>query len=138
MTIFKPFVILSLTLICSALCITGCQTEKEEISDYSKCIVAQFDADIGYNDIHKILIYEFVVSRRLYESYEQLKGPFGPDLRILTSGESIEMAFSQYSNGELGVYVGIKPFTGDIEIEGFVFNEEQIGEFRSSLSKCEK
>lgn len=115
-------------LLLSVCSFQGCSDV--EILDEAKVqkAIEPFAAETEFNDIQKILLFEYITNGKTYLSYAELKNDYG-NVQSLTN-ENIVGVQSLFSDGKLSIYFDIKSIGKSMSVHGHILSEERLEELR--------
>ena len=90
--------------------------------------IEPFAAKTEFNDIQKILLFEYITNGKTYLSYSELKNDYG-NVQSLTD-ENIVGVQSSFSDGKLFIYFDVKSIGKSMSVHGHILSEERLEELR--------
>jgi hypothetical protein len=109
----------------------GCE-QIEPLKEEKANIAINMFRDVSeLNDIQKLLLFEYLVNDKTYQSQAGLRSDYG-DVQSLVEEEVVGVQ-SIFEDGKLSLYVDVSGPSGSTSIGGIIFTSERLDDLRRRI-----
>lgn len=111
----------------------GCEQVEPLKEEKANVAINMFRDVSELNDIQKILLFEYLVNNKTYQSQAELRLDYG-GVQSLVEDEVVGVQ-SIVEDGKLSLYVDVTGAGGSTSIGGIIFTSERLDELRGRIDR---
>lgn len=104
----------------------GCDDTTPLDEDKFRDALAPFAEEPDFNDIQRVLLFEYIKNGKTYLSHEELEKEYGHIRSV--ADENVIGIQSMYNDGRLSLYVNTEAIGGRVKINGIILNKNRLEE----------